>query len=54
VAGNLSPVASLCSSRKERNTNKNYCSTPMLTSKEALAALEAAVNAYDLGTEYGR
>lgn len=48
--GNLSPVASPVFVKKGNEyVQKIIGSTPMLTSKEALAALDAAVKAYDLG-----
>src|SRR6185436_4889435 len=48
--GNLNPVLSPVFI-KEGDTfvQKNIGSTPLLTSKESLAALDAAVRAYDLG-----
>ncbi len=48
--GNLSPVASPVFIKEGKEYKQKIIgSTPMLTSKEALAALDAAVNAYDLG-----
>src|SRR5258706_3553362 len=48
--GDVNPVASPVFVRdKEEYKQKIIGSTPLLTSKEALEALDAAVNAYDLG-----
>ncbi len=48
--GELSPVASpVCIKEGNSYKQKVIGSTPLLTSKEALAAMEAAVKAYDLG-----
>src|SRR5260221_1930669 len=48
--GNLSPVASPVFIKEGKEYKQKIIgSTPMLTSKEAMAALDAAVNAYDLG-----
>src|SRR6478609_778917 len=48
--GGMSPVASPVFVREgAENKQKIIGSTPLLTSKEALEALDAAVNAYDLG-----
>jgi glyceraldehyde-3-phosphate dehydrogenase (NADP+) len=48
--GNLNPVLSPVFIKEgEKYVQKNIGSTPLLTSKESLAALDAAVRAYDLG-----
>lgn len=48
--GDMSPVASpVCVREGNESKQKIIGSTPLLTSKEALAALDAAVRAYDLG-----
>jgi len=48
--GEMSPVASPVFVRKDGELKQQIIgSTPLLTSKEALAALDAAVNAYDQG-----
>ena len=48
--GNLNPVLSPVFIKDGNNyVQKNIGSTPLLTSKESLEALEAAANAYDLG-----
>jgi glyceraldehyde-3-phosphate dehydrogenase (NADP+) len=48
--GNLNPVLSPVFVKEGNNfVQKNIGSTPLLTSKESLEALEAAANAYDLG-----
>ena len=48
--GNLNPVLSPVFIREgDKVVQKNIGSTPLLTTKESLAALDAAVKAYDLG-----
>jgi len=48
--GNLNPVLSPVFIKEgDKFVQKNIGSTPLLTSKESLAALDAAVKAYDLG-----
>ena len=48
--GNLNPVLSPVFIKEgDKYVQKNIGSTPLLTSKESLAALDAAVKAYDLG-----
>jgi glyceraldehyde-3-phosphate dehydrogenase (NADP+) len=48
--GNLSPVASpICVKENSGYKQKIIGSTPLLTSKESLEALDAAVKAYDMG-----
>lgn len=48
--GNLNPVLSPVFLREgDKVVQKNIGSTPLLTTKESLAALDAAVKAYDLG-----
>jgi glyceraldehyde-3-phosphate dehydrogenase (NADP+) len=48
--GNLNPVLSPVFTKEgDKLVQKNIGSTPLLTSKESLAALDAAVKAYDLG-----
>jgi glyceraldehyde-3-phosphate dehydrogenase (NADP+) len=48
--GNLNPVLSPVFIRQEnKSVQKEIGSTPLLTSKESLQALDAAVKAYDLG-----
>ena len=48
--GNLNPVLSpVFINEGDKFVQKNIGSTPLLTTKESLAALDAAVSAYDLG-----
>src|SRR5688572_8937085 len=48
--GNLNSVLSPVFTKEgDKLVQKNIGSTPLLTSKESLAALDAAVKAYDLG-----